>query len=93
MLGEPGPNRRSDLKWISTTTTLACFSRPTVRTTAKFGFLFFRDRKAWAAETLENARAGLPAMRHSLDPMLLDRLSDTAQGERRFEYVGQVPRR
>jgi hypothetical protein len=62
-------------------------------TTAKFGFLFFRDRKAWAAETLENARAGLPAMRHSLDPMLLDRLSDTAQGERRFEYVGQVPRR
>ena len=61
-------------------------------TTAKFGFLFFRDRKAWAAETLENARAGLPVFRHSLDPMLLDRLSDTAQGERRFEYLGQVPR-
>ena len=57
-----------------------------------FGFMFFRDGKAWASVSLEDARAGVPAIPSPLDPQLLEALPELSTGEKRFQYLGQIPR-
>jgi hypothetical protein len=57
------------------------------------GFLFMVDGVLWAAKTLDDARAHVPAIPISLDPKLLESLPDTKQGELQFKYLGLVPRR
>jgi hypothetical protein len=57
------------------------------------GFLFLVDGEVWAAKTPEDAKARFPAIPFPLEPKHLRGLPDTEQGERRFEYLGLVPRR
>lgn len=58
-----------------------------------FGYLFIIDGVPWAALTLEDARAGVPAIPSPLDPQFLEGQPELPSGEKQFQYRGIVPRR
>jgi hypothetical protein len=57
-----------------------------------YGYLFIVDGIPWAAKTLEDARAGVPAIPTQLDPQLLEEVPSSGSQPRHFRYRGLAPR-
>jgi hypothetical protein len=58
-----------------------------------YGFLFIAYGAPWIAATREDAQAGMPAIPTPLDPLLLEGLPKTEQGEQPdLAYKGRISR-
>jgi hypothetical protein len=58
-----------------------------------YGYLFIKDGVPYLAATLEDARAGYPAIPTPLDPQLLEEQPSTVQGEQPDRlYRGRISR-